>query len=61
MEATRNTNGILRAKDSIARLYLALGHPGGAAAIYQELVERSDIATSEYQLAHARAGWACAA
>ena len=56
MEATHDTEGILRAKDSLARLYLALGHPSGAASIYREVVDRTDIATSQYQMAHARAG-----
>lgn len=56
MESARHTAGILRVKDSLARLYLALGHPGAAARIYREIVDRADIATSEYQMAHARAG-----
>ena len=56
MEAAHNTDGILRAKDSLARLYLALGYPAGAVGIYRELIARTDIATSEYQMARARAG-----
>jgi len=56
MEAAHNADGILRAKDSLARLYLALGYPAGAVGIYRELIARTDIATSEYQMARARAG-----
>ncbi len=56
MEAAHNTDGILRAKDSLACLYLALGYPAGAVEIYRELIARTDIATSEYQIARARAG-----
>jgi tetratricopeptide (TPR) repeat protein len=56
MEAAHNTDGILRAKDSLARLYLALGYPAGAVGIYRELIARTDVATSEYQMARARAG-----
>jgi tetratricopeptide (TPR) repeat protein len=56
MEAVHNTDGILRAKDSLARLYLALGYPAGAVEIYRELIARTDVATSEYQMVRARAG-----
>jgi len=56
VEAAHNTDGILRAKDSLARLYLALGYPAGAVEIYRELIARTDVATSEYQMARARAG-----